>query len=127
MGLIDKDALVAEIERRTDELWALIPDGEKVLGNKHTKEDAFNLGKYTALESLDKFINTLEVKEVDLEKSHKGISVGDVTPIEDEDPAAEYSFNTPSELFHQLTTEQQKLWKKEIEQAYNTGMVENKR
>ena len=66
--LIDKDALVAEIERRTDELWALIPDGEKVISDKHTKEDAFNLGKYTALESLDKFIDTLEVKEVDLEK-----------------------------------------------------------
>ena len=64
--LIDKDALVTEIERRTDELWALIPDGEKVIGDKHTKEDAFNLGKYIALESLDKFIDTLEVKEVDL-------------------------------------------------------------
>ena len=43
--LIDKDALVAEIERRTDELWALIPDGEKVISDKHTKEDAFNLGE----------------------------------------------------------------------------------
>ena len=67
MKLIDKDALVAEIEKRTDELWALIPDGEKVVSDKHTKEDAFNLGKYTALESLDNFIDTLEVKEVDLE------------------------------------------------------------
>ena len=64
---IDKCALVAEIERRTDELWELIPDGEKVFSNKHTKEDTFNLGKYTALESLDKFIDTLEVKEVDLD------------------------------------------------------------
>lgn len=39
-----------------------------------------------------------------------------------EKPAAEYSFNIPSELFNQLTPEQQKLWKKEIEQAYNAGM-----
>ena len=65
---IYKDALVAEIERRTDELWALIPDGEKVIGDKHTKEDAFNLGKYTALESFGKFFNTLEAKEVDLQE-----------------------------------------------------------
>lgn len=64
---LEKAALVAEIERRTDELWALIPDGEKVISDKHTKEDAFNLGKYTALESFGKFIDTLEVKEVDLE------------------------------------------------------------
>lgn len=38
-----------------------------------------------------------------------------------EEPATEYSFNIPSEVFHQLTAEQQKLWKKEIEQAYNAG------
>ena len=37
-------------------------------------------------------------------------------------PAEEYSFNIGSELFQQLTTkEQQGLWKKEIEQAYNAG------
>ena len=71
---IDKDALVAEIERRTDELWALIPDGEKVFSDEHTKDDAFNLGKYTELESLDKFINTLEVKEVDLEEKATQLS-----------------------------------------------------
>lgn len=37
-------------------------------------------------------------------------------------PAEEYSFNIESELFHQLTKEQQELWKKEIEQAYNAGV-----
>ncbi len=36
-------------------------------------------------------------------------------------PAEEYSFNIESELFHQLTKEQQGLWKKEIKQAYNAG------
>ena len=32
-----------------------------------------------------------------------------------------YSFNIESELFNQLTKEQQKLWRKEIEQAYISG------
>ena len=34
----------------------------------------------------------------------------------------EYSFLIPSELFYQLTTEQQKLWKKEIEDAIVNGV-----
>ena len=33
----------------------------------------------------------------------------------------EYSFNIDSELFHTLTPEQQKLWKKEIEYAIKAG------
>lgn len=35
--------------------------------------------------------------------------------------AEEYSFNIPSELFRQLTKEQQVLWRKEIESAFNNG------
>ena len=35
--------------------------------------------------------------------------------------AEEYSFNIPSELFQQLTKEQQVLWRKEIENAFNNG------
>ena len=35
--------------------------------------------------------------------------------------AEEYSFNIESSLFQQLTKEQQALWRKEIEQAYNAG------
>ncbi len=50
--LIDKDALVAEIERR---LWLLVP---KMTFHQQRVE----------LEKLLSFINTLEVKEVDLEK-----------------------------------------------------------
>ena len=73
MTLIDKEALIADIDRRTNELWVLIPDGEKFISDKHTKEDAFNLGKYTALESFGKFIDTLEVKEVDLEKEIQNV------------------------------------------------------
>lgn len=35
--------------------------------------------------------------------------------------AEEYSFNIPSELFQQLTKEQQVLWRKEIENIFNNG------
>lgn len=35
--------------------------------------------------------------------------------------AETYSFNIESELFNQLTKEQQKLWRKEIEQACISG------
>lgn len=35
--------------------------------------------------------------------------------------AETYSFNIESELFNQLTKEQQKLWRTEIEQAYISG------
>ena len=39
--------------------------------------------------------------------------------------AETYSFNIESELFNQLTKEQQKLWRKEIEQAYISGRVQS--
>ena len=64
---IDKAALVAEIERRTDELWELLPDASKVENGSITTSEACNTGKYTALESFGRFIGTLEVKEVDLD------------------------------------------------------------
>lgn len=68
MELIDKAAVVAEIEKRLDELWDLLPNASDVIKGNYTKEEADITGKYTALESFSKFINTLEVKEVDLEK-----------------------------------------------------------
>lgn len=68
MKLIDKSALVAELERRTDELYALLPDSNGIIDGSITisTEDAWNTGKYTALESFRNYIDTLEVKEVDL-------------------------------------------------------------
>lgn len=53
---IDKDALVAEIERKY----------ETNLIGAHS---AFRNGKIEALREVKDFLNTLEVKEVDLEKS----------------------------------------------------------
>jgi len=68
MNLIDKDTLVAEIDKRLDELWDLLPNASDVIKDNYTKQEANITGKYTALESFENFINTLEVKEVDLEK-----------------------------------------------------------
>ena len=64
---IDKAALVAEIERRENESWNLLPNASDVIEDKYSKEDAIIIGEYNALESLEKFINTLEVKDVDLD------------------------------------------------------------
>ena len=54
MNLIDKDALVAEIERR---MQCYSSEGCEP-----------NVGKWVELISIEHFLNTLEVKEVDLEK-----------------------------------------------------------
>ena len=113
---IDKYALVAEIEKRLDELWDLLPNASDVVNDNYTKEEASITGKYAALESFSKFIDTLEVKDpyeqcVQYDSIKAGIQAH----------AETYSFNIESELFNQLTKEQQKLWRKEIEQACISG------
>lgn len=67
----DKELIKQEIEKRLSLLWNLIPEGEKVLKDDFTKEDANNLGKYTELESLLKFIDSLpeEPASEDLEEA----------------------------------------------------------
>lgn len=55
----DKELIKQEIEKRLSSLWDLIPEGEKVLKDDFTKEDANNLGRYTELENLLKFIDSL--------------------------------------------------------------------
>ena len=64
---IDKNSILTEIERRTDELWELLPDASKVENGSITTSEACNTGKYTALESFGRFIGALEMKEVDLD------------------------------------------------------------
>ena len=62
---IDKSALVAEIERRLNELYNMLPDTSEVENGVITISDVCNTGKYTALESFKDYLDTLEVKEVD--------------------------------------------------------------
>lgn len=104
---IDKDALLKEIERRIK----AIPRGETdkrlkaVYGN-----EAF------VLNDLLSFIDTIEVIDP-YEKCVQYASVESGIKAH----AEVYSFNIESELFNQLTKEQQKLWRKEIEQACISG------
>ena len=63
---ISKSALVAEIEKRIDDLYDLLPNASKVENGMITISEACNTGKYTALESFRRYIDTIEVKEVDL-------------------------------------------------------------
>lgn len=64
MELIDKAAILAEIERRLNKLYNLLPDASKVENGIATIPEACNTGKYMALESFREFLNTLEVKEI---------------------------------------------------------------
>jgi hypothetical protein len=118
MKLIDKDALVAEIERR------IKTNKECMLGLRNLD---YYQGKVDALNDTISFIDTLEVKEVDNFLT-SFISFKDMVNIQYSSVndgikahAETYSFNIESELFNQLTPEQQKLWRKEIEQACISG------
>ena len=66
---IDKYVLVSEIEKRLNELYDLLPNASEVVKDNYTKDEANITGKYTALESFSKFLDTLEVKEVDLDEA----------------------------------------------------------
>jgi hypothetical protein len=99
MKLIDKDKVIAEIER--------------VLNSYDPNE--ITSGRY-ALADLRDFINTLDVKDpyeecIQYDSIKAGIQAH----------AETYSFNIESLLFNQLTKDQQELWRKEIEQACISG------
>lgn len=63
------------------------------------------------MEELDKYFS----EQYDTKIQYASIEAGIKAHAED------YSFNIESELFNQLTKEQQKLWRKEIEQACISG------
>ena len=106
---IPKSALVAEIERRIEEITQTIS-----LGNKKIQKSGGN--RRAELVRFLSFINTLEVKDP-YEQCIQYPSVKDGIKAH----AETYSFNIESELFNQLTKEQQALWRKEIEQACISG------
>jgi len=97
---ISKSALVAEINKR------IIDAPINNIG--HQRVWAYN--------DVKDIIGTLDVKDpyeqcVQYDSIKAGIQAH----------AETYSFNIESELFNQLTKEQQKLWRKEIEQAVISG------
>ena len=52
MKLIDKERVVAEIEKRLDKLYNLLPDASKVENGNITIPESCNTGRYMVLESL---------------------------------------------------------------------------
>lgn len=105
MKLISKDAVVAEIDNLLDK------------GKYHEEYDcAYRDGNNDALYALKEKIDTFEVKDP-YEQCIQYPSIKDGIKAH----AETYSFNIESQLFHQLTEEQQKLWRKEIEQAVISG------
>ena len=98
-----KSELVAELKRRIDENR-----------RKQTLPQYFGMVEEDL--NILSFLSTLEVKDpyeqcVQYDSIKAGIQAH----------AETYSFNIESELFNQLTKEQQKLWRKEIEQAVISG------
>lgn len=111
MKLIDKDVLVEKIKE-----WTKLLMNE--INQKGVSQiDKLSLGgRIAELQGVKAFINTLEVKDP-YEQYIQYSSIKDGI----EAHAETYSFNIESELFNQLTKEQQALWRKEIEQACVSG------
>lgn len=106
---IDKSTVVAEIERRKkkNEEWKNSCKGIDSLAASMVIQEDINILS---------FLDTLEVKDP-YEQCIQYQSVKDGIKAY----AETYSFNIQSQLFPQLTKEQQALWRKEIEQAVISG------
>lgn len=59
-----KEKILGEIERRTDDLYKELPDASKVLNGDISTTEANITGRYTELESLLLFINSLPEEPV---------------------------------------------------------------
>ena len=101
---IDKSVLVEKIDKRIKETESM------------DSNDQFWAGQISGFDSVLKILNTLEVNDP-YEQCVQYPSIKDSIQAH----AETYSFNIESELFNQLTKEQQALWRKEIEQAYISG------
>ncbi len=104
---IDKDALMAEIESYKNSFCDR---------NGYLEDSETNGLTYDTLCELEDSISTLEVIDpyeqyVQYDSIKDGI----------QSHAETYSFNIESELYNQLTKEQQELWRKEIEEACISG------
>lgn len=102
---IDRDKVVDEIKRRKD-----------LASDSTISDNDLMIGERNAYFNILSFINTLEVIDP-YEQCIQYPSIEDGIKAH----AEVYSFNIESELFNQLTEEQQALWRKEIEQACISG------
>ena len=83
--MTDKELIKAEIERRMDDLYPLLPDATAVLNEAITPDEANLTGKYLALESLLAFINSLPEEPVseDLNKAAIKFAQRAYSPFDD--------------------------------------------
>ena len=114
MKYIDADKLITKIEKSKNELKSLM---SKLYYAANYKECKAELNGYNKILSIVSSLQQ-EQPEVDLMDTriqyasvHDGIKSF----------AETYSFNIDSQLFPQLSKEQQELWRKEIEQAAVSG------
>lgn len=106
---IQKSVLVAKIKR-------LLAFYSKEIEDNKEDPWAMDIAKRDILQEVLSFLGTLEVIDpyeqlIQYPSREDGIKAH----------AEDYSFNIESELFQQLTPEQQKMWRKEIEQAVISG------
>jgi len=113
MNRIEK--VLNEIDGKLEELYGKLPDASKVIDGTATTEEIAVTGQYTAYESIEKTIKKYFPKYIDERIQYASVDDGIYAHAET------YSFNIPSELFDQLTPEQQKLWRKDIEDAVISG------
>lgn len=108
---IDKSDLVAEIKKRID-----INNEKAASYSDNSEHDYLCRVKEKVYEAMLSFIDTLEaIDPYALWVQYPSIEDGIKAYAE------VYSFNIESQLFNQLTKEQQALWRKEIEQACISG------
>jgi len=106
---IDKNALMAEIEKRMEEDVYLDGNGDFA--------SYIDYERYSTLESVLSFVK----EELEVIDPYEECVQYDSVKAGIQAHAETYSFNVESDLFNQLTKEQQELWRKEIEQAYISG------
>lgn len=95
MKLIDKDALIAEIERRLRELSQL-------------EKASYEIGLYDAYKIVLSFIDTIEVKEVDLDKETTHYLL--------------YEHHSPlNEIMHKADLKSEMQYHKDVENAFKAG------
>lgn len=113
---ISKSSVVEVIEKRKNIC-------KKVVWDLRTQENKdYYQGKAEAYKEVLDLLDTLEVKEDDsivIPYDARIQYVDRESAIKAH--AEDYSWNIESELFQQLTPEQQKLWRKDIEQACISG------
>ena len=109
---IDKSVVVAEIRGKINSAEAYLKYHHD---DKNRMVYSYKHQILTMCELLS-FLDTLEVNDP-YEQCVQYPSIKDGIQAH----AETYSFNIESELFNQLTKEQQALWRKEIEQAYISG------